>query len=306
MKTMKTIALMVTVLFSFSMSPNIVSAELSSEMQIAISNTKKVEAKKIALEKVIKKLDVGLQELTDKYINKKQEEILVKKYEAIISKVDKANIKLTTSKSIYKAVTMNTYTDLKNILLEDIAQLKLSVSNRNQSNNSTTTVEQKEATSELVEKGTGAFEGKTQSEVREELRKADFTEIETKLLSLETKAGDGFEFCANFTADIYTNNGLRKYEDAQSEVAREFRSFLINEIPDYTTNPNTKPQLYRIQRCVNRMYGYYAYDQVTQSTVKALYEKVYNKPFKVHTSTFYSNNVSPANIEEYLENHHNR
>lgn len=303
MKTLKTIALLLVSLFVFTSLSNTTFA-LSTKMQTAISNTKKVEAKKIALEKVIKKLDVGLQELTDKYINKKQEKILVKKYEAIISKIDKANIKLTTSKSIYKAVTMNTYTDLKNILLEDITQLELSVSSRNTSNNSIT-VEQKEATSELVEKGTGAFEGRTQSEVMNELREADFTEVETKLLALESNLGDGFEFCANFTADVYTNNALRKYRDAQSEVAGELQVFLINEIPDYTTNPNTRPQFFRIQRCVNSMYGLYVYNQVTQSTVKALYEKVYNKPFKIHTSTFYSNNVSPADIEEYLENHHN-
>ena len=54
------------------------------------------------------------------------------------------------------------------------------------------------------------------------------------------------------------------------------------------------------------MYGYYSHYNVTQSTVKALYEKTYGERYNTYTTPFYLEGIQPENIEQYITSHHNQ
>jgi hypothetical protein len=106
--------------------------------------------------------------------------------------------------------------------------------------------------------------------LEDEIKEAWFTDKEARILVWETSKWDTFDFCANFTWDIYPR-AFTEYSDAQSEVAQEYKDLRYAKwlIADRVQNS-------RVQSCA-------AWNKnVTQDEIKAIYSKL-GKTYKKHT-----------------------
>ena len=312
MKTLKTIALLLVSLFVFTSLSNTVFA-LSTKMQTAIEATKKVEEKKKQYDKSLEKVKVQLTSLANKYISQKRETVLIKKYESIIKKIDTLVLKQQNTTSIYKGVTIDLLNGLKNFIVSENVRLKKSIDDRKKKFNGvevgSTTEEKKEIIEKVVEKSTTQTESVSETfDNRRTLEANGLSYKEATLLSFKTQDGDGFQFCANFPSEVYTNYGQRNYVWASSspmDVSDAYRSFTDtyhkNQYTDAMANWNGA----RIQKCVRRMYIYSKDLGVTQKDIETIYEKYYGE-YVPYTTPYYLDDVQPENIETYIKNHHKK
>lgn len=283
-----------------------------------IATSKKVEAKKNKVEGQIEKIKTLLKKKTDAEIKKwpSKATILQKKYENFIPALNNAVEKLESSKSIYKFIYVDAYTDLWDFMKSENQRILVflgkidwstqKVSERYADIKVGTTEEEKEAIKDevisLVKK-----KGTDRTELKVTLESNGYTSLESGLLTLKTTIGEDFKFCANFTADIYTFQPMREYIDAQSPMAREYFKFSREHFKNQLDNPKTNKDAARIQQCVRAMYKFQQFDsRVNQDFVKRLYEKAYGEKFNVHTKTFYDLGIQPEDIDDYIARHHSK
>lgn len=155
----------------------------------------------------------------------------------------------------------------------------------------------------------------SQWDVAEQLKQNGwYTDLESKVLSMKNYQWDGFEFCANFTPDLYNNNGWRYYQDAQSVVADEYMTFINTYFPNWWKKGNKllHTNIWRVQKCTAQLNGFYINNWVNQEFIKKLYEKAYKwKTFKVWEKPLYQDGSSTndyeqhmINIDSYVKQHH--
>lgn len=326
MKTLtKTLSVLIISLLAFS---GVASAELSPSFKEAIENAKYTQLKTKYEYQLNTTISSQLEKINTKY-KKSVTSIdkMVAKYNKIITRSDKllSELRITSKKHtmVYKPVILKVK-DIVNKFKAELLDEKQRILNPNEvvvkANPSLA-----EKTEDMKNRGIEVKIGETEEEQLENtneawndttLSKADkvtiskinnTSDLDLFLRNLKTEQWDWFEFCANFTADVYTNNALRKYAGAQSEVAQEYHDFKSIYYANAWTSHLANVNGGRIQKCVARMYTLsLKYPELNQDYAKNLYESMYNKTFTIHTETFYSKGIQPENIESYLSEHHGR
>ncbi len=303
MKTIKAIILVLVITFTFTSVTNY-SFAISPDMKQAIENSKKVEAKKLKYEKTLVKATDLISKITNKYISLNKEELLIEKYENILVKLEKIKEKSEKDTSIYRGVTLDFLDDIFNLMDHQMVKLNESIEKKSKNSSNYSSWEDPKKTEDIVEKTNNEKQGPSEQFSNfKKLEENGVPKKEAVLLSFQTEHGDWFKFCANFPADVYTNDALRNYEDSQSDVADAYKGLKNTYYKNYYTDRMVRYNSARIQRCVRQMYVYYQNYGIKQSDVKVIYEKHFGK-YVEYTTPFYLEGVQPEDIEEYIENHH--
>jgi len=307
MKTITTIMTIVTISLFAMMTSSSVSAELSPEMATAIEISKKVEAKQKSLAKSFGKFANKIVAMSNVAMQNGTEKKLETKYEGIMIRIDNLLIKHADSTSIYKWITLNLLEDLKVLFREESHKINMSAFQREKDNESTLTETQKKIVKEVsVSASTKTVSVSEQRDNKNELINNWVSKNEATILSNQTSAWDSFKFCANFPAEVYTDNSMRMYRNAQSPVAKEYYAFMVKYFKNVFTDAVANRNWGRIQQCVSLMYSHYLYHDLTQDKIKELYERTYNEEYTPYTTPFYLEGVQPENIEAYISDYQGR
>jgi len=313
MKTIiKTTLLTILVICTITPLANITLA-ISPEMQKAIDVSNKVEAKKRVYDNIVLSYKEQIGKITNLYISKNKEERLIELYNDILDKVSDLRSNMKNSTSIYKGILIETLNELEDITGDEIVIVENSyyakqdaVKYGDDIEIGETQEEKDEIIEEVVTSSSASNVANVQQESqnRKTLEANGISHKEATAIAWKTDLWDGFEFCANFPAEVYTNNALRHYTDAQSSVADEHKEFIGIYYKNYYTDPVAHRSGARIWQCVRQMYLYYKNQWLTKSDVETIYEKYYGE-YVPYTTPFYLEGVQPEDIEEYIENHHN-
>lgn len=326
-KIMISLALFTSCMYSGM--PLVQAQGLSPVVQKAIETGKKVNEKNEILVKAFNNFMVNIENYNQKIKgNSEKQKTLLTLLQTLDVKLTKYLKKLETpkyKKSIYYGIYKKNFTEFQSRLRVLIASIQKDVTPVTTTQSNTTVVvkvgatdaEKKLITQETINTtltkayATGNI---PQWQIRDTLvANGKFTELESMVLAMKNYQWDGFEFCANFTSDIYSNNGLRYYQDAQSEVADEYKLFKNTYIPNYWRQGYDKlnENNGRIQKCVAQLNGLYMTRGVDQKFVSALYEKAYGKKFTPWTKPYYQDGTTTKqfeghvmNIDQYIKNHH--
>lgn len=302
---------------------------LERNMQIAA----KVETMNNKLDQLISKYYSKMDNLIEK--NKNNPENLKKIKTTIVNTIPKIDKVLNLVKSnkyrtsIYRWIYINQFSNFKTKLLDYQTRVNSLLNVTTVTNTTTvqtvkvwwTPEEKKEITTQTVKEVLNKKDWSNWSENMETLiANGDFTPLEAKILTMRSRnQKESFEFCANFTPDVYNNIGLRKYIGyVQDDSSDDYYAWRNKYVPNWWKkgNSNLKNQIARVQWCVSQLNGYYEKDWVDQKFIKALYEKVKryegkNVTFKIWEKPFYMDWNSTddfernvLNIDDYIKRHH--
>lgn len=139
------------------------------------------------------------------------------------------------------------------------------------------------------------------------LSKMDSELLTMKLENTMLKNSDGFEFCANFTPELYPIEA--QYNDAQSANSKQFDKlalrvihggnvWFINESPDLYTSRMTSYR--RIADCAHSLYGQWQNNNINinQTYVKNLMNKL-GKSYVIQNKPFYNINLTDEEIQKW-------
>lgn len=303
---------------------------LERNMQIAA----KVEIMNNKLDQLISKYYSKMDNLIEK--NKNNPENLKKIKTTIINTIPKIDKVLNLVKSnkyrtsIYRWIYIKQFSNFKTKLLDYQTRVNSLLNVTTVTNTTTvqtvkvwwTPEEKKEITTQKVIE---ILNTKTwvnwEKDVETLVANGLFTKLEWDILTLRSRDWkESFEFCANFTPDVYNNIGLRKFTwgNQNIDASLEYKAWKNKYVPNWWKKDYGKldNQITRVQWCVSQLNGYYEKDWVDQKFIKALYEKVKryegkNVTFKIWEKPFYMDWNSTddfernvLNIDDYIKKHH--
>lgn len=307
--TIKIITLMILSAFSFISFSNTTLAISHSEIRAELN---KVEEKRKKYNTTMAIVKSKLTDMNDKVMSEKREWDIISKYNLIISKINVIEKKYQNSTSIYREVTLDMLDNLEEFLKSESERLQESLDERAELYDwlrvGSTQQEKEEIQKEVLEENENdnSLEhwNSEQWANRDTLVANGMSYKEATVMSIRTDiTNDDFEFCANFPAEVYTNEAMRKYTHAQWPLAREYKAFVTKYYKNAYTDPIAHKNWARIQQCVSLMYGWYNSMWLTQNDVEKIYKKHYGE-YVPYTTPFYEEWVQPEDIEEYIENHH--
>lgn len=146
------------------------------------------------------------------------------------------------------------------------------------------------------------------TDTRKSLQSMGLSKVDSELLTMKLENGDGFEFCANFTPDLYPIEA--EYRDAQSANSKQFDKlalrvvnggnvWLMNENPGLYTSRITNYM--RAVGCANSLYGRGQVNSVVinQAYIKNLMDKL-GKTYTPQTKAFYDLGIDAKNLDSWV------
>lgn len=306
----------------------------ASNLEKNMQKAAKVEVMNNKLDKLISNYNTKMSNLIEK--NKENKENLKKiktTLDNTIPKIDKVLVLVKGNKyktSIYRWIYIKQFSNFKTKLLDYQTRVNSLLNVTTVTNTTTvqtvkiwgTPEEKKEITTQTVKEVLNKKDWSNWSENMETLiANGDFTPLEAKILTMRSRnQKESFEFCANFTPDVYNNIGLRKFTwgNQNIDASLEYKAWSNKYVPNWWKkgNSNLRNQIARVQWCVSQLNGYYEKDWVDQKFIKALYEKVkkyegksvtfkiWEKPFYMDWNSTDDFERNVLNIDDYIKKHH--
>lgn len=287
------------VILSVLMVSNVFATWASSNMKTAIAEAKYTQ-QRIKLEKQIDNTFIPqLQKLTSSYKkNLDSIEKGIKRYDIVEAKVDLLISRLkqnnTQQMKVHKPIFLrikDMVKNEKNILLSE-KNILLNKVNIPTSTSQTTTKTQTEIETKLADdlQKWKTYSGLDRNDVIKEMNNSGFSPLESALITWPN-----FQYCVHFTPDIYKDYWFwYYYNNGQQEntwAIDALDNFLWTKIPLWYDDSTIRWNFNDIQKCVRFFQWRWDYynTAVTQTYVKELYKKYYDKDLKVWIKPFYNN-----------------